>query len=175
MATPVMAPTPRKRELKVADEVFLAAALLTRERPEASDFSVEEIIARLERENLYGSVRPGVEVHIRLHCVANKPAKPANLRMLMATARNRRRLYRPGDPADPTRVGRSVPDKADIPETHHHLIDWYHNEYCRDSAAGAPLDGGWLGGLLAMRGMGQGMWKDEDPDAYVHRLREGWE
>lgn len=180
MATPVMTPIPMSAGLKVADEVFLAVALLTRERPDAEDYSVDEILARLEKENLCGAVRPGVAVHIRQHCVANKPANPGNYRMLIATARNRRRLYRQGDPVDPTRVGRTVPDKADIPVTHHYLVDWYQSEYCKPVEGGPAArpeaaGDGWLGGLLAMQGLGRGMWKEEGPDAYVSRLREGWE
>lgn len=32
-----------------------------------------------------------------------------------------------------------------------------------------------LKGILVMRGMGKDLWKDEVPDQYVRRLREGWE
>lgn len=28
--------------------------------------------------------------------------------------------------------------------------------------------------ILALRGMGKEMWADEDADAYVNRLRQGW-
>ena len=39
-------------EVRVADEVWIATALLHRERPRAADFSVKDIEARLEREGL---------------------------------------------------------------------------------------------------------------------------
>ena len=29
--------------------------------------------------------------------------------------------------------------------------------------------------ILALRGLGKEIWADEDADAYVRRLREGWE
>jgi hypothetical protein len=32
-----------------------------------------------------------------------------------------------------------------------------------------------LEGILKMRGMGKDLWKNEDPDDYVRKLREGWE
>ena len=44
--------------LKVADEVWIATVLLHRERPDRSDFSIEEIVERVQREDLHGSLRP---------------------------------------------------------------------------------------------------------------------
>jgi hypothetical protein len=32
----------------------------------------------------------------------------------------------------------------------------------------------WLGSVLQLRGLGRDLWKDEDPDEYVRRLREDW-
>ncbi len=29
--------------------------------------------------------------------------------------------------------------------------------------------------ILALRGMGKELWEDEDADAYVDRLRDGWQ
>jgi len=51
------------------------------------------------------------------------------------------------------------------------LIAWAKQRY---------TDGGnrqrrWLEGILGMAGMGKELWKGEDPDEYVRRLREGWE
>ena len=28
--------------------------------------------------------------------------------------------------------------------------------------------------ILSLRGLGKAIWADEDPDAYVERLRDGW-
>ena len=45
------------------------------------------------------------------------------------------------------------------------------NEY-----AGGDGDGGGREAdpILSLRGLGKAVWADEDPDAYVDRLREGW-
>ena len=32
-----------------------------------------------------------------------------------------------------------------------------------------------LADILALQGAGKHLWKDEDPDEYVRRLREGWD
>ena len=45
----------------------------------------------------------------------------------------------------------------------------------RHTSAKPKAKEGWLQGILEMRGMGRDLWKDEDPDEYVRRLREGWE
>jgi hypothetical protein len=43
-----------KSQLQVADEVWIVAALLHRDHPEQVDFSIDEIVERAERQNLYG-------------------------------------------------------------------------------------------------------------------------
>lgn len=88
--------------------------------------------------------------------------------MLFATERNRRRLYRPGDPADPGRTGKTLPDAEAIPERYRDLLAWYQNEY-------APTpEREWLGGLADMIGSGREIFAGQDPDEYVRNLREGW-
>ena len=97
--------------IRLADEVWIATALLHREHPGALDFSLDEIVDRLRREGI--EERPGVYPHVSLHCVANRPPKPARYRMLFETARSRRRLFRPGDPYHPKRErGKIVPDRT---------------------------------------------------------------
>jgi hypothetical protein len=51
-----------RSELKVADEVWIATALLHREHPGSADFSIAQIVRRVQREGLYGSLRPGVYI-----------------------------------------------------------------------------------------------------------------
>jgi len=61
----VAAPT----RVKVADEVWIATALLHREHPEREDFTVAEIVERARKESLTPDLRPGVYVHaLQLEC-----------------------------------------------------------------------------------------------------------
>ena len=87
---------------------------------------------------------------------------------LFATARGRRRLFRPGDPRHPKRRGREVPQRTQLPPVYRSLIDWYRTVYTA-KAGDAPPDP-----ILALRGLGRTLWADEAADAYVSRLREGW-
>ncbi|HXE75491.1 MAG TPA: hypothetical protein VNN18_07645 [Candidatus Xenobia bacterium] len=157
--------TPR---IKVADEVWIATALLHRENPRRADFEISEIIERVQREGLCDRLRPGVYQHIAQHCVANRPASPGRYRMLFATGRKTRRLFRPGDWSHASRRGaKTVPAREDIPAAYHPLLDWYEKDYA--AAGRAQQDP-----ILGLRGLGKDLWKGEDPDEYVRRLREGW-
>ena len=98
-----------KVEVKVADEVWVATALLHRENPKRSSFSIEEIVDRAAREGLVKPQRPGVYVHAVQHCVANRPPNPGRYRMLFETPDGYRRLYRRGDPYHPAREGAKTP------------------------------------------------------------------
>lgn len=158
-------------ELKVADEVWVAAALLHREHPDQADFTVAEIVERARQEGLTPDLRPGVYVHAVLHCVANRPPNAGRYRMLVETAPNRRRLYRPGDPADERRRGAKVtPARSAIPPKYHPLLDWYERECAPQRGVKPEADP-----LLALRGSGRELWADEHADQYVRRLREGRE
>ena len=154
-------------EVRVADEVWIAVALLHREHPRAADFSLKDIEARLSREGVAGVRRPGVYPHLSVHCVANRPPDRGRYRMLFETAPSRRRLFRPGDPYDPKREGgKSVPDRAEIPAKYHALIDWYERDWVR-APAGDPL--------LVFAARHRDLWKGVDPDEYVRQLRAGFE
>ena len=153
----------------VADEVWIATALLHHQHPERSDFTVGEIVRQAEEAKVAGSpLRPGVQVHAYLHCVANKVPNSGRHRMLFETSKGRRRLFRPGDPCHPRRLsGKDVPFADDIPAAYRKLLDWYRNEYADD--AGRDADP-----ILSLRGLGKAIWADEEADAYVDRVREGW-
>ncbi len=117
-------------QLKVADEAWLATALLHREHPEREDFKLSEIRQRANKE--FRDPRPGVWYHIVSHCVASIRPSPASHRMLHATDRGRRRLFRRGDPCHPgRRSGKLYPNRSDLPEEYRSLVDWYENEYSR--------------------------------------------
>jgi hypothetical protein len=157
--------------VKVADEVWIATALLHREHPEAIDFSIEQIVGRARQEALREPLRPGVYVHVVSHCVANRAANPGRYRMLFGTLEGRRRLYRPGDPYHPSREGSKVtPEVADFPPGYEDLLDWYREwseRAAEDLVKNDPL--------LQAQGSGKHLWADEHADEYVRRLREGWE
>jgi hypothetical protein len=156
---------------KVADEVWVATALLHKEHPSALDFSIDQILHRARREALTQNLRPGVYVHIVQHCVANRAPNPGRYRMLFETPEGRRRLFCPGDPYHPDREGAKItPSENDLPEDYIPLIGWYRKwseDFARRAAHDDPL--------LRLRGSGQKLWADEPADKYVNRLREGWQ
>jgi len=156
--------------LKVADEVFIATALLHRENAGRADFTIGEIVARAQRENLFGTLRPGVRVHASLQCVANRPPNPGRYRMLYATGDRTRRLLRSGDEVHPQRTGKIWPEPEDVPPRYRELIEWAQRQYGKGSPSQTP----WLAGILQMRGLGKSLWRGEDPDEYVRKLRENW-
>ena len=164
-----------KPSLKVADEVWIAVAMLHQRHRERTDFSIEEIMefARSARElRLLGPLRPGFYVHVVQHCVANRPANPGRYRMLTETAPGRRRLFRTGDSYYPEREGgKTTPNAEDFPENWYKgLFSWYRNWCAETARRAAELDP-----LLALYGSGKDLWADEHADEYVRRLREGWE
>ena len=159
-------------QLKVADEVWLATALLHREHPEEPDFSIEQIVARAKKAAANGaSLRPGLYVHVVLHCVANRAPNPGRYRMLFETVPGRRRLFRLGDAYHPDREGaKTTPRREDLPYGFNGLLAWYH-DWCLAARSNAPENDP----LLFLRGSGKHLWAKEHADDYVRRLREGWE
>jgi len=169
----VMANAATQTALKVADEVWIAAALLHRDHPDAPDFAVEEIVRRAEREGLRKPLRRGVYVHVIQHCVANRPPNPGRYRMLFETGPGRRRLFRKGDSYHPGREGAKItPEAEDLPSGYNGLLGWYRDwSLSLASANNASKEDP----LLSLRGSGKHLWADEHADDYVRRLREGWE
>jgi hypothetical protein len=173
MATRVVrakAGNPEALTIRAADETFLAVALLHRENPDDADFSIAEIVERATRENIAGHLRPGVQWHASLHCVANLAPNPARLRMLYATGEGRRRLLNPDDDVHPARTGKIFPNPEDVPERYRELIEWAKQRYGEENRGGD----GWLEGMLRLRGLDKEIWRGVDPDEYVRELREGW-
>ena len=180
-------------ETSCAVEVFLATALLHREQPGRSEFTIQEIINRAARENVTGELRSGVSVHASQHCVANKAPNPGKHRMLFATGKHTRRLLLPDDEVHPGRTGKIFPDAGEIPERYLPLLSWAKERFeQRGPVAGGEQSGSgqkprgpssapataadqWLGSLLELEGLGKDYWKDVDPDEFVRKLREGWE
>lgn len=152
--------------LRVADEVWIATALLHRENPGKAEFSIDEIVDRARGGRPDAAARPGLRTHAQAHCVASKKPQPATYRMLTAAGK-KRRLFKLGDPAHPDRAGKMVPERDEIPERYHYLLDWYEQEYARGAEEEDPF--------LAMEGLYSEIWEGVDPDEYIRELREGWE
>ena len=157
--------------MKVADEVWIATALLHREHPDSADFAVEQIVARARQEGLHEPLRPSVYVHAVSHCVANRAPSPGRYRMLFETADSRRRLFRIGDTYHPDREGAKItPAAEDLPARYEVLLSWYRDwsrEVTSNLVENDPL--------LKAQGSGKHLWADEPADEYVRGLREGWE
>ena len=64
--------------LKVADEVFIATALLHRENRGRVDFTIGEIAARAQRENLFGNSAPVSGSMLRFSVLRTGPRVQAN-------------------------------------------------------------------------------------------------
>ncbi len=157
--------------LRLADEVWIITALLHKENPNREDFSVEEIRARAHDEHLTESLRPGFNVHVIEHCVANRAPNSGRYRMLIETAKGRRRLFRKGDPYHPAREGsKIVPEPEELSTQYRYLLDWYRDEYSAKHVNSVENDP-----ILRLRGAGKEIWKGVDPDEYIRQLREGWE
>jgi hypothetical protein len=158
-------------QMKVADEVWLATALLHREHPTQADFEIEQIMQRAALAAGSRALRPGVYVHVVQHCVSNRPPNPGRYRMLYETTPGRRRLFRTGDNYDPAREGaKTMPMREDLPSEYVNLLDWYRDwnrDRTEDRIKNDPL--------LALYGSGKDLWADEHADEYIQRLREGWE
>lgn len=115
--------------MTIAEAVWIATAQLHRNDSSAQDFSVREIMEKATSGKLV-SFTPGLQVHVSKHCVANKSPNSERHRMLFATARGRRRLFRPGDSFHADRSkGKTHPDKRDLPSEYQNLIDWYNSVY----------------------------------------------
>jgi hypothetical protein len=157
-------------QIKVADEVWLATALLHRENPSKEDFTVKEIESRAAKEELNDERRPGVYLHILQHCVANRPPNPNDYRMLYETRPKHRRLFRIGDSYHGQRQGKVIPETDEIPPRYAYLLEWYE-DWSRSQVERAIQSDP----LLALYGSGKKIWADEHADEYVARLRAGWE
>jgi len=159
-----------KSPILVADEAWLGLALLHREHPERESFRTREILDRVKTEKASPELRPGVQVHISLHNVANVPPNPAPYRMFWKLADDTYRLFRPGDHAHTLRRGKTKPDREALPEQYHYLLDWYESEYWGKAKDMKEEDDP----ILQMRGVGKEIWACTDPDEYVRNLRSNW-
>src|SRR3989338_91948 len=114
--------------MKVADEVWIGTALLHKEKKDRNSFTVKEIVQRVFDEfkkEPEWRLRPGVMVHVSLHCVANKSPNPNNLRYLVEpeNEKGKRRLFKEVDPYHEWREGgKTKPNIEDLPLKYKKLL-----------------------------------------------------
>jgi hypothetical protein len=154
-------------DLKVADAVWVATAMLQRENPGSEGFPVGDIVAKVKEEALTEGQESSIYLHANQHCVANRPPNDAKLRMLFQTKDNLRRVYCPSaDPFHPARNGRYCPEPSELPYELLPLFDWYQGWVVKQARRAITQDP-----LLALAGTGEGRW-GQDAVQYVKRLRE---
>ena len=142
--------------IRVADECWIALALLHRDHPDRSSFSASEILDRVKVEKASPELRAGVQAHIYLHNVANLPPNSATYRMFIKKEDGTYRLFKPGDAFHPKRRGKACPERAELPTEYQPLLDWYQRDYCGRSTR-QPAEEDFV---LQMRGIGQEIWSD---------------
>ena len=161
-----------KNEVKVADEVWLATALLHRECMQqgrkGDGFNKKEILKSAQSLHPEEPCRPGVTTHISQHCVANTPPNPGRYRMLYRNADGTYRLYRDGDDYHPRRNnGKSVPAPDELPEEQRDLVDWYQTAYNKARPNATAADP-----LMQLKGLGKEIWRElGGGDAVIDWLR----
>jgi len=163
-------PKTAEESIRVADEAWVGLALLHRENPERVSFTAREILDRVKSEGATSELRPGVQVHIYLHNVANVEPNSARYRMFWKLADDTYRLVRPGEHAHPSRKGKTKPERDELPEQYRYLLDWYEQQYCANYAGPKEEDDP----ILQMRGAGKEIWADTNADEYVRSLRSNW-
>ena len=157
--------------MKAADTVWVAAALLQRERGPDADMSVAEIVEKASQLN--GVSRATLQTMASQHLVATAKPSPDRYRMLTAVGRGRRRLYRSGDPYDVARAsGPTHPDAESLEDEFQDLVGWYEGAFT-DGAA--PVDRWAAMEALVAYARASGIWKGVDADEYVAELRSGWD
>jgi hypothetical protein len=165
------APPVRQAHLLVADEVWVALAMLHQKHRQRASFSAKEVLDQVKLERAYPDLRAGVQAHIYLHNVANVEPNSARYRMSFKLEDDTYRLYRPGDAGHPLRKGKTAPRRNELPEKYHQLLDWYEREYCAGTQHEKTGDS-WFD---QMWGLGKEIWAGIDADEYVASLREDWE
>jgi len=152
-------------DLKVADAVWIATAVLHQQHPAAPGFERKEIADKVAEMKLTRGQPTSVWQHIDRHCVANRPAQTNRRRDLYNPPRSGlRRLFKPGDWYVPEREGAPYhPVWTDLPPQFRKLEKWYE-DWC-----GEEEDT-----LLSLAGLGKGTWQGVDAVEHIRQLREGW-
>ena len=162
-------------DIKLADRIWIAVALLHQEMPVREDFSREEIRGKLRETGLMDGLKPqSVAAHLKEHLVANVPPSSTKYRMLYETRPGNLRLFRPGDKIDRGRESlnpsKHVPKRDELPLHYLPLLDWYETWSKQAHIPDAPIN--WEDDpLIRLIGSGKHIWADEHADEYVENLR----
>jgi|SRR5215472_1965018 len=160
------------KSITAADLVWIAVASLTREFPDRSGFSPDEIRRRayeLEPDiDFSGSTIP---THIGSQCVATKKPDPLKHRKLHPNPDGTYRLHWSRDPYHPGRKnGKILPEPNRIPAKYHDLLDWYRTKDAVPERPSAEQDP-----ILALRGLGKELWRAVGGgEKFIHELRANW-
>ena len=128
-------------KVRIADRIWIAAALLQKGHPSRAAFSKSEILERLETEGLAAGVERGtLHAHLDQHLVANLPPSSGKYRMLFETTDGNLRLFR---------LYAKWSRKTPLPQAPNYEDD--------------PL--------IRLIGSGKHIWADEHADEYVENLR----
>jgi len=163
-------PDTAMKSIRVADEAWVGLALLHREHPERESFTAREILDRVKTEGVTAELRPGVQVHIYLHNVANVEPNSARYRMFWKLPNDTYRLILPTDHSHPLRKGKITPHRDELPERYRYLVGWYEEKYSTKEANLREEDDP----ILQMAGVGKEIWAGVDADEYVRSLRSNW-
>ncbi len=158
--------------ISAADLVWIAAASLTREFPDRTGFTPDEIRRRAhELEPEAGFPDATIRTHIGSHCVSNKKPDPGKHRKLYANPDGTYRLYWPRDSFHPERKnGKTLPDLNRIPAKYHGLLAWY-----RALDDTSPQGSERPDPILALRGVGKELWRElGGGEKFIRELRANW-
>jgi len=157
--------------MKIATQIWLATALLQRERGLDHDIPVGDVVALARSSSWNGARAESLAAHVSSHCIATAKPSPDRYRMLTRTRRGHVRLFRRGDPYHPGRKdGPTHPSREEVPAELRHIVDWYDSAVARAAThAEDPI--------LELREFSQriGIWRGIDPDEYVRQLRADWD
>ena len=157
--------------MSAADLVWVAMASLTKESPERTGFSHDDVRSRVyELEPHHGFEDTTVRTHVTNHCVANKKPDPGKHRKLYLNPDGSYRLYWPSDPCDPRRRdGKTLPDPNRIPTKYRDLLAWYRASHAK--AERVPVEDP----ILALLGVGKELWRElGGGETFIRELRENW-
>jgi hypothetical protein len=160
------------KQISCADLVWVATALLTRDEPERTGFSHDEIRQKVYAiEPDHGFTDSAVRTHISSHCVANKKPDPGKHCKLYLNPDGTYRLYRPRDqPHADRRNGKALPKAQNLPAKYQPLLAWYDAAFKQQKRSKIDDDP-----ILALEGVGKEMWASlGGGEKFIRELRENW-